>query len=102
MQLGPADLDRLDDQERQWEQHDQGDEGGGARQQPRQGPPPGVVPANPPGRAHNSWASWSNLMASAPVPSSATVIPFGCNWSNGVSGCAVVTPEAIGYSKLSL
>ena len=28
------------------------------------------------------------------------MIGFGCSSSNGVSGAAVVTPAAIGYSKL--
>ena len=28
------------------------------------------------------------------------VMAFGCSRWNGVSGCEVVTPEAIGYSKL--
>jgi hypothetical protein len=39
-------------------------------------------------------------MALAPVPIWAMVMEFGCSWSKGVSGCAVATPEAIGYSKL--
>ena len=41
-------------------------------------------------------------MAVAPVPRSATVMEFGWRSLKGVSGCGVVTPEAIGYSKLSL
>jgi len=42
------------------------------------------------------------LIASAPVPSSSMEMSFGWSWWKGVSGCAVVTPEAIGYSNLSL
>ena len=37
-------------------------------------------------------------MAVDPVPSSPIVMEFGWSWLNGVSGAAVVTPEAIGYS----
>ena len=39
-------------------------------------------------------------MAVEPSPSWAMVMAFGWSWSNGVSGWPVVTPEAIGYSKL--
>ena len=79
---------------------------------PAPAPPPRVPPGSRGGAAavlispraagHKSCASCSSLMASAPVPSWAMVMLLGCSWSNGVSGCAVVTPEAIGYSKLSL
>jgi hypothetical protein len=49
-----------------------------------------------------SWASCRSLIASAPVPSSGMVMELGWSWGNGVSGCAVETPDAIGYSNLSL
>ena len=82
---------------------DQRDEERRRRRQARQATAPlAVVPANPTAPRSQQLGLLKSLMASAPVPSSAMVIPFGWSWSNGVSGCAVVTPEAIGYSKLSL
>ena len=102
VELGPAHLDRLDDQEGQRKQDDDGDHDGDGREQRRQRASSPLVPSGRRSRAHKSWASCSSLIASAPVPSWAIVIPFGWSWSKGVSGCAVVTPEAIGYSKLSL
>ena len=42
-----------------------------------------------------------SVIAVLPSPSSPIVIGYGWSWLNGVSPALVVTPEAIGYSKLS-
>ena len=97
VQLGPAHLHRLDDQEHERQEHHDRDEDGGSRQQRREAAVP--RPRTSPRRSgHRSCASCRSLIASAPVPSSAIVIPFGWSVSNGVSWCAAVTPDAMGYS----
>ena len=53
-------------------------------------------------RTHRSWASWRSATALDPSPSSLSETGSGASWSSGVSPCAVVTPEPMAYSKLSL
>ena len=95
--MGPAHLHRLDDQKDEWQEYHDRHEDGGDRQEWREGAAPRPrTTARPPG--HRSCTSCRSLIASAPVPNSAIVIPLGCRLSNGVSCCELVTPDAIGYS----
>ena len=76
LQLGPANLHGLHDEERERHQNDGRDENGGGRQSDRPVPPGTMVAVQPSG-SHSNWASCSSLIASAPVPSSAIEMSFG-------------------------
>ena len=97
-ELSPSDLDGLDHEEHERHEDDHGDETGQHGQQRRRPTAARTVVPGMPVAAHKSWASCSSLIASAPVPSSAIEMLLGCSFLKGVSGWAVVTPDAIGYS----
>ena len=92
VQLGPAHLDRLDHQEDEREEHDDRDEDGGGRQEGREAALPAARTRVSARSAHSSCASCRSLIASAPVPSSAIVIPFG--WSGVERGLVLRRRDA--------
>ena len=98
VQLRPPDLDGLDDEEHEGQQDGDRHQDGSGGEEGWQPAPAAAATVGREAHRHSSWASCSSLIASAPVPRSAMVMLFGCSWSNGVSGSAVVTPDAMGYS----